>query len=285
MTIRIFNSRRSFIAWLAAWPAVGFTRPTSDPLPLLLAQEAPADIDPAGYLVSEKYDGVRAYWDGRMLRFRSGLPVAAPAWFIAGLPPSPLDGELWFGRGRFEALCAAVRRHAPDDEEWRHVRFMVFELPGGTGSFAQRAARIEAVVRQAGQDALVAVAQAPVAGRLALHRRLDQVLRDGGEGLVLHRADAPYVSGRTPLLLKLKPQQDAEAVVIGQVLGRGKHLGRMGALRVRTDAGVEFLIGTGFSDAQRESPPPLGSVVTFTHRGTTAGGVPRFASYLRLRGV
>jgi DNA ligase-1 len=170
----------------------------------------------------------------------------------------------------------------PDDAEWRRIRFMVFELPGAEGPFAQRATGIENLVRQAGASPMVAVAQTPVAGAVALQRQLTQVVREGGEGLVLHLAAAPYLSGRSAVLLKLKPQQDAEARVVGHVPGRGKHAGRLGALRVRTAEGVSFLIGTGFSDTQRDAPPPLGSVVTFTYRGTTQAGVPRFASYLRL---
>ncbi|HEY6135962.1 MAG TPA: DNA ligase, partial [Rubrivivax sp.] len=117
----------------------------------------------------------------------------------------------------------------------------------------------------------------------ALARLLNDVVRGGGEGLVLHRAAAPYETGRSLSLLKLKPQQDAEAVVLAHVAGRGRHVGRLGALRVRTIDGVDFVIGSGFSDAEREAPPPLGSVLTFTYRGTTPGGVPRFASFLRLR--
>jgi DNA ligase-1 len=118
---------------------------------------------------------------------------------------------------------------------------------------------------------------------MALQQRLDDVLAAGGEGLMLHRADAPYHSGRSPALLKLKPLQDADGVVVGHVAGRGRHLGRLGALRLRTEQGIEFLLGTGFSDAERAVPPALGSQVSFTHRGFTADGVPRFASFLRLR--
>lgn len=279
-------SRRHALGSLCALPAFSFsTFAAPSRAPLLLAQDAPPDIDPAGHLVSEKYDGVRAWWDGRSLRFRSGLPISAPAWFPAQLPALPLDGELWLGRGRFEALSAAVRRHRPLDDEWRQIRYMLFELPGAPGSFADRAERIRAVVQQQRSEALVAVPQIAVPGRAALQEQLRSVVEGGGEGLMLHRADAPYVSGRSPVLLKLKPVHDAEATVLGHLPGRGKHAGRLGALHVRNGEGVAFYIGTGFSDAERETPPPRGALVTYTYRGFTEAGVPRFASFLRRREV
>jgi DNA ligase-1 len=251
------------------------------PPALLLASDAPAGLDPAAYLVSEKYDGVRALWDGATLRFRSGRVVAAPTWFLAKLPARPLDGELWLGRGRFEALSGTVRKAVANDAEWRAVRYMVFELPGAPGSFAERAAQIVRVVDAVAWPALVTVQQATVVTSASLKARLDEVVRQGGEGLVLHRADAPYQTGRSNVLLKLKPLDDAEAVVIAHVTGHGKYEGLLGALRVRTTTGATFMIGTGFSDAERAAPPPLGSMVTYTHRGTTRSGVPRFASFLR----
>jgi DNA ligase-1 len=277
-------SRRSLVAGLLSSLVVpAWARSTR--LPLVLAQNAPAQMDPAGWLVSEKLDGARAYWDGQQLWFRSGLPVAAPGWFTAALPTVPLDGELWLGRGRFESLVSAVRKQQPVDAEWRAVRFMPFELPAGSGPFEERARQIKQLVQQHPQAPLGVVEQRTVGTREALQALLRDTVARGGEGLMLHRADAPFVSGRTPLLLKLKAQSDAEAQVIGHLAGRGKHAGRLGALRVRTADGVVFHIGTGFSDAQRETPPPLGSWVTFTHQGLTDGGVPRFASYLRQRSL
>lgn len=276
----LLPSRRQFIAALAAFGAL----PCADAAPaLLLAQTAPADIDPTGYLVSEKYDGVRAVWDGHTLRFRSGLPIAAPAEFVSRLPAVPLDGELWLGRGRFEVLSGLVRRQTPDAAAWRPLRYMVFDLPGASGGFASRAQRIAMLAQHSGWPQLQAVEQQLLDSPQALQRRLDEVVAGGGEGLMLHRADAPYRTGRSASLLKLKPLHDAEALVVGHVAGRGRHAGRMGALRVRSAAGVDFLLGTGFSDAERGAPPPLGSWVTFTHRGVTAEGVPRFASFLRVR--
>ncbi len=253
------------------------------PLPLLLASDVGPKVDPAKYLVSEKYDGVRAIWDGKVLRFRSGRAVDAPAWFISKLPAQLLDGELWLGRGRFEALSGMVRKAEPQDEEWRRIKYMIFELPEAPGTFAERARRIKEIVAQTRWPQLVAVDQFRVADRAALKRKLDEVVRGGGEGLMLHLADAAYVTGRSDVLLKHKPLQDTEAVVIEHIPGKGKYLGMMGALRVQSPDGKRFLIGTGFTDQTRKSAPAMGTTITYTYRGLTNTGLPRFASYLRVR--
>ncbi|HOI52799.1 MAG TPA: DNA ligase [Azonexus sp.] len=253
------------------------------PPELLLANVYRDDIDVSAYLVSEKLDGVRAVWDGETLRFRSGNRVNAPAWFTDALPKTPMDGELWLGRGQFERLSGIVRREQPVDAEWREVRYMIFELPGAPGTFAERAGRIRAIVAAAALPWLAEVPQATLASREALRQRLAQTIKAGGEGLMLHRADAPYETGRSDTLLKLKPWLDAEAVVVAHLPGKGKYAGQLGALRVRLADGREFRLGTGFTDAQRKSPPPIGSVVTYRYRELTAKGLPRFASFLRRR--
>ena len=250
---------------------------------LLLANELGPNVDPAKYLISEKYDGVRAFWDGNTLRFRSGLPVSAPSWFSAKLPASALDGELWLGRGRFDALSGIVRKTLPQDGEWRQLKYMIFELPDAPGPFVERARRIGEIVEKTQWPQLVAVEQHRVANRAALKKKLDEVVRGGGEGLMLHLADAPYVTGRSDVLLKLKPLQDTEAVVIEQLPGKGKYQGMLGALRVRAPDGKVFLIGTGFTDEMRKRPPPVGTTITYTYRGLTKTGLPRFASFLRVR--
>jgi DNA ligase-1 len=239
-------------------------------------------LDPANYLVSEKYDGVRGVWDGQTLRFRSGRVVPAPAWFTARLPRVALDGELWLARGRFDALSGIVRKAQPVDAEWRDVRYMAFELPGAEGSFAERALRLREIAARTAWEPFVAVDQGRVADRAALQRRLAATVAQGGEGLVLHRADAPYQAGRTDALMKLKPELDTEAVVIAHRAGQGRYAGQLGALEVRAPDGRRFLIGTGFSDAQRRDPPPIGSVVTYRYRDLTPSGAPRFASFLRV---
>jgi DNA ligase-1 len=281
-------SRRRLLGWglgacLASTYSPAGAAGAADAPWLLLARNAPDDIEPHGYLVSEKYDGVRALWDGSTLRFRSGLVVPAPAWFTARLPAQPLDGELWLGRGRFESVSASVRRHEPRDAEWHALRYMLFELPGAAGDFAARSSALRRLVATSRVDALIAVEQTTLPDRTALRTRLDEVVRAGGEGLMLHRADAQYEGGRSNTLLKLKPIHDADAVVIGHIGGRGKHTGRLGALWVRNAQGARFALGSGFSDAQRADPPAIGALVTYTYRGTTAAGTPRFATFLRVR--
>lgn len=268
--------------WL---PGGADARPTTATSPaLLLAQEASDAQDPTGYLVSEKFDGVRAFWDGHQLRFRGGGVVAAPASFLAGLPAGQaLDGELWLGRGRFDALSAIVRREQAVAAEWDQVHYLVFEQPGGEGGFAQRVERLRSLAAQSSSRRWQVVEQSAVATPTALQARLKAVVAQGGEGLMLHRADAAYRTGRSEVLLKLKPVRDAEAVVVGHTPGRGRFEGQLGALRVRDEAGREFLVGSGLNEAQRRDPPPVGAVVTYSWRGETASGLPRFPTLLRSR--
>jgi len=252
------------------------------PPPLLLAQVDRGVLEPAQCLVSEKFDGVRAYWDGSRLQHRSGRPVAAPAWFTQRLPAQALDGELWLGRGRFDELSAAVRAGASNDDDWRRIRYLVFELPGAPGSFAERARGIEQLVHSVRWPQLEAVVQSSVADRVAVQRRLEDVVAAGGEGLMLHLASAPYVVGRSDVLCKLKPYLDAEATVVGVHRGRGKYSGDAGALEVETPEGRRFRLGAGLPDGVRRAPPALGSVVTYRYQALTPNGVPRFARLLRV---
>ena len=257
--------------------------PAAEQPPLLLASVERGQADVSLYLVSEKFDGVRAYWDGKLLRTRQGNVINTPAWFTERFPEQPLDGELWMGRGLFDRLAATVRRNEPDEDAWREVRYLVFELPNAPGSFRERVRVIETVVADAGVSWLQVVKQFEVATRRALESNLDQIVRAGGEGLMLHRADAAYAAGRSDVLLKLKRWNDAEAMVVGHRPGKGRFQGMLGALRVRMADGVEFLLGTGLSDALRRSPPAIGSIVTFRYRELTGNGRPRFASFHRLQ--
>ncbi len=268
----------------AAWAQAPVVPVVPDSAPaLMLANVYRPGVPLHTYWLSEKYDGLRAFWDGQRLRTRGGETIVAPAWFTAQWPAEPMDGELWAGRGRFEETLSTVRRQTPDDDAWRRVRFMVFDLPAHPGVFTERIAAYRALVQRMDQAWVQAVPQERVGSHAELMARLDRVVREGGEGLMLHRAAAPYRALRNDDLLKVKTHEDAEAQVIGHVPGKGRHAGRLGALLVRTPEGVRFKLGTGFSDAKRDNPPAIGSWVTYRFRGVNESGVPRFATFMRVR--
>jgi DNA ligase-1 len=274
-------------ALLLAAPALAFA---AFPFPAhasrtapMLAQAYRPGLPLADFRVSEKYDGVRGCWDGERLRTRQGRPLAPPAWFTEGWPAQPMEGELWAGRNRFTAAASATARQVPDDAEWRRLRFMAFDLPAQPGVFDQRLPALQRVVQALAAPWVEAVPQQRVADEAALQSLLRQVLARGGEGLMLHRGDAPYRGERSDALLKLKPHEDAEARVLAHLPGKGKYEGLMGALQVETPEGLRFRLGGGFSDAERRDPPPPGSQVTYRYRGLHPNGAPRFASFLRIR--
>lgn len=250
---------------------------------LLLAQNYTQRDDVAAFLVSEKLDGVRAYWDGRRLMFRSGREIHAPAWFIAALPRYPVDGELWMGRHQFDKLSAAVRRQEPNDQEWKRISYQLFESPGAAGSFKERIDALQASVQAQNVAWLQVLPQTRVENHSELRKRLAEVVAGGGEGLVLHRADALWHTGRSAALLKLKPLDDAESTVIAHEPGKGKYRGLLGALLVQTNDGKQFRLGTGLDDELRKNPPKIGAVVTYRYRDITSTGLPKFASFLRVR--
>ncbi len=265
----------------SAIPSVGKESGT-----ILLAEVYKSGIHVQDYLISEKYDGMRAVWDGKSFISRAGNPINAPAWFTKNFPKTALDGELWLGHGQFDALSGAVRKDVPIDAEWRNISYMVFELPTAQGvngglTFEARAKRIVEIVKAANIPQLKAVKQYHVKDEAELNQQLKKMVVAGGEGLMLHRADAAYVTGRSNVLLKLKVLYDAEAKVIEYIAGKGKYKGKLGALLVETPDGIRFKLGTGFSDAQRENPPAIGSLVTYTYRDVTKKGKPKFASFLR----
>ncbi|WP_184524229.1 MULTISPECIES: DNA ligase [unclassified Variovorax] len=286
----MFFSRRSLLLAAAA-ATVGFaTAPYAAaqsspkvPAPLMLAEVYRPGMSLDDYWVSEKYDGIRGYWDGKQLWTRSGERIAAPHWFTEALPAEPLDGELWAGRGHFSQIVSTVRTQPPSDTAWREIRFMVFDVPAQPGDFTTRLAYLRKLLPITSVPWVVAVPQQRATTAEDLDALLEKTVKMGGEGLMLHRGSSSYHAVRSNDLLKVKRDDDAEARVVGHVGGRGKHGSRMGALLVETPDGKRFKLGGGFTDAERENPPAIGTWVTYRFNGTTTSGLPRFARFLRVR--
>ncbi len=239
------------------------------------------------FLVSEKYDGIRAIWKNGKLRTRQGNIVHAPKWFTQDLPKRWLDGELWYERENFEYVASTVSKLTPVDREWKNIKYMVFDAPSAELNFRSRAKLYTALVQKLNVAHIQAVKQFTVHSNEALAQLLEHHTANGAEGLMLHKADAMFSEGRSGNLLKLKKHMDDEALVLKHFEGKGKYKGYLGALLVQyqhlSEKPIEFKIGSGFSDRDRQFPPPVGSVISFKYYGFTKRGVPRFASYIRVR--
>lgn len=261
-------------------PAVKTPAPNKSVPGLLLAHSWDNEQDLTGWWMSEKLDGVRAYWDGKVFVSRQGNVFHAPAWFIADLPSVPLDGELWAGRKLFQRTSGIVRQQNAGDA-WKQLRFVVFDSPAVNQPFEKRVAELKKLLRKAARGFASAIEQTPCLGVDHLRDELVRLNAGGAEGIMLRQPGSLYEAGRSTTLLKVKSFQDAEAVVLQHLPGAGRHKGRLGALLVELPNGKQFSVGTGFSDAQRASPPPIGSTITVRYQELTDSGVPRFPSFVR----
>ncbi|MDP5206705.1 DNA ligase [Alishewanella sp. SMS9] len=269
--------RLLIVLWVCALTLGGAAKPE-----LLLAQIYHENVDIQDNWVSEKLDGVRAYWDGKQLLSRGGNIIAAPSWFLADFPSQKLDGELWLGRQQFAATLSIVSKQQPVQSEWQQIRYYVFELPEAAGTFSDRVLAMHALKQQLNSPYIVIVPQFRVADKQQLFNKLIELEQAGAEGLMLHHQAALYHTGRSQALLKLKTYQDSEAEVVGYRPGKGKYQGMVGALIVKTPEGKTFAIGSGLTDALRETPPDIGTVITYRYNGLTVHGLPRFARFLKV---
>ena len=260
----------------SAWPGAHALE-----IMLPLVYEDGADI--SGWLMSEKLDGIRGYWDGRQLLSKSGKQFRSPPSFTANFPDFAMEGEIWGGRGTFEKTAGIVMKQEAHDG-WLELRFAIFDVPAAKGGFEERL-KVAAIWFEQHPSAYAFVIEhLPVENSAHLQQELKRIEHLGGEGIMLRRPGSPYSKGRSRDILKVKSYSDMEAVVVAHLAGKGRNEGRMGSLLVELPGnGIRFKIGAGFSDRMRESPPPVGSLITFKHYGFYESGIPKFPSFLRIR--
>jgi DNA ligase 1 len=230
----------------------------------ILAKPYDFSQNPSGWMLSEKLDGIRALWDGEKFTSRNGLSIVAPEWFIADLPKTALDGELWIGRGRFQAVISEV-----NSGRFERVKFMVFDAPEVCGEFRARhlAACVAIAACAFARPALQMVCQSRKHFRESFHA----LVAAGGEGVVIRDPSSKYVSGNSSSFLKLKKTEDDEGELVSQ---NGKSL----TLKWNGEK-----IKVPMTSELRASPPAIGSRITFQFNGLTDSGVPRHASFIAIR--
>ena len=244
----------------------------------------------AEYFASEKLDGVRATWDGAVLKTRTGKVVeGAPDWFLASLPVPDggevFDGELFAGRGNFAVATSTVRRkNRVVDTDWRHITYKIFDCFGQEEEKRPYAETFAYLRERVPKANLVPQIRVKTAAEIAA--LFERLVAAGAEGLMIRRADSPTENKRrrSAALMKMKAADDAPAVVVAHVPGRAgsKYEGVLGALTCRW-AGEEdvsarslplasparslplaslFNVGTGLTDAQRRAGlPGIGATI------------------------
>jgi DNA ligase-1 len=246
----------------------------------MLAKTYTGNESITGWLMSEKLDGVRAMWDGRRLVSRNRNPIDAPAIFLTGLPSIALDGELWLGRGKFQQTISALKSTTQDAITWHFMKFMVFDAPLAAGSFAVRLS-IAADASKESRSAVL-VPHVTCTGRDHLFAHAATLIAKGAEGVMLRDPRSRYEHKRSASLLKYKHTSTDDGVVIGHDGGTGRNAGVVGAL-VCAWRGIRFGVSAGLDDIRRNSPPKIGSIITFAYNGLTDAGVPRFPKFVAER--
>ncbi len=250
---------------------------------LLLLKSYNSDINVTNWLMSEKLDGVRAYWDGKRLISRSGKTFNAPTWFTKKFPLFEIDGELWTKRGDFENVISIVNTQSPH-EGWKEITYNIFEVPYQKGTLLERLAILEKWLEKNPNKFIEILPQIPCKGQAHLKKELKRVETLGAEGLVVRNPKALYIDKRTSEALKVKSFQDDECVVKGYTKGHGKFEGLVGALLCEWQNRT-LKIGSGLSDEERRNPPKINENITFKYNGLTKYGNPKYPVFLRVRKI
>jgi len=234
----------------------------------------------SGWVMSEKLDGIRGYWNGKELLTRSGKKIYTPKWFTINFPKFELDGELWTKRDEFETIQNIVMDKTPS-KDWKKITYNIFEVPNSKGDFLKRLNKAKKWFEKHPNKHIRVIKQIKIKDKEELNSFLNFIIQEKGEGLIIKNPEEEYHTGRSPHILKVKKSQDMEGKIIG--INISKKTGVLKSLVLRLKNGVIFNLGTGFTKEEREIPPKIGESVTFKYFGFTKKGKPKFASFLHIR--
>lgn len=242
---------------------------------------------PIEWWASEKWDGIRALWDGEKMISRGsgvGKPKVytyIPEWFKKSLPPRiPLDGEIWIGRGFFQktsrlSTLKPGKSYTQEqiDKIWAGIDdppviFKVFDIPNDTRPFEERMNFLQIIVKDqkdcwkklnyTGKKTfpIQFTEQVKIKAMDQLVSLYKKLTSEGAEGIMLRAPKSPYETKRSKYMLKYKIKEDAECIVRDYTLGEGRLKGLLGSLKCEIiqdskASGIFTQIGTGFTDSQR----------------------------------
>ena len=231
------------------------------------------------WYMSEKLDGIRAYWNGKEFISKNGNKIYAPFWFTKDFPPFELDGELWSKREDFENIQNIVLDETPTTK-WNELTYNIFEVPNTNGNFDKRLEKIKLWLEKNPNKFIKIIPQKICKNESDLDNYLKELIAKKAEGIILKNPNLDYFTGRNENILKVKKFYDEEGLVIG--LNYSKE-GKFKSLKLKLENGIIFNLGGGFSNIQRLNPPKIGDIVTFKYYDLTKNNKPKFASFLRVR--
>ncbi|KRX09813.1 Nucleic acid-binding, OB-fold [Pseudocohnilembus persalinus] len=248
---------------------------------VILAQKYEKDFDPTGWIMSEKMDGVRGFWNGHNMYSRNKNLFWVPEFWKKNFPKCQMDGELWTKRADFQKCVSIVKRQKSSiEEEWKNVKYVVYDLPGLNKPFKQRVKVMKEILSKIDNPYLVVHPQIECESQEHLEEELAGILGNGGEGIMIRDPESIYEAVRSKSLLKVKVMHDEEATIIGYEQSTTRP-SLLGAYVCKSKDGIEFKIGQGLTDQMRMNRLKKGTVVTFKYQNKTGSGKPRFPVFLR----
>jgi DNA ligase-1 len=274
---------------------------------VLLAKNFDDDVNIEGWYASEKWDGYRSVWNGKNFVSRTGKSFDVPDWYCSIMPPSiALDGELWLGRGKFED-CGLLRKKRPTkesdiqkwNEEWlkKEVVFNVFDIMNLNVGFEGRMEKLRTLVKDRNKcmkqlninkpNPILAFTEQTKVNKVEALKMAKEVIKDGGEGIMLRQPGSLYEAKRSKTLYKIKEVDDMEVRIDGYKNGAGKYKGILGSFTCSLINKPDIKCNvSGMNDQIRNSyltTHPIGTIITITYNGLTGSGKPRHPRYLRIR--
>ncbi|WP_223810191.1 MULTISPECIES: DNA ligase [unclassified Campylobacter] len=242
------------------------------------------------FMMSEKLDGVRGIWDTKSFKSRKNYIIKVPSDFINNYPPFELDGEFFIQRASFDEISSLIRSDDITNKLWERASFNVFDVPNACKEFNLNPCTLEnrlnilkEYLEKYPNSRLKIIPQIKIQNLAHLKTYYEEILKKGGEGLIIRKNELDYEKKRSNLAFKFKPFFDAECEVVGYTKGKGKNIDKVGSLLCKMQDERVIKIGSGLKDKDRINPPPIGSIITYKFNGLTKNNLPRFPVFLRIR--